>query len=88
MYVRQDRNSANGFTVVTAFPIDEIIGSATRSLTVKQRAVVRDFLDEATSGRHSDAELQAMWCKTRAQIYVKKDDQVIEFLRMIRSHIA
>jgi len=67
--------------------IEESLSSA--NLSVAQRNVVRDYIDELVSGKYNDEELHRIWRKSGAGISItsgREGDSAI-FLRMVRSAI-
>jgi len=61
-----------------------MIAAALRSMNEEQKHVVRQFLDELLSGRHSSAEIKGVWRRTPAEIYFLKAGGVVAFLQLVR----
>ncbi|SRR6266446_2870827 len=69
---------------------EEMIASALEQmrflgqLNDERKGVLRQFLDELLSGRHTSAEIRQMWWETPAEIYFPKDEVLLAFLQSIR----
>ncbi|WP_157096231.1 MULTISPECIES: hypothetical protein [unclassified Methylosinus] len=47
---------------------------------------LKTYLDELTSGRYSNAELQEIWNSSKAQLYIS-GGSMIEFFRKARAYL-
>lgn len=68
---------------------DELVKDAVATLNEAQRAVVRDYLDELTSGKYSEEQLWYIWEDAGAQIRITTGvkGESARFLGMIRAAI-
>lgn len=67
--------------------IEEIAAYSLEYVDRSEAPVVRSFLDEMTSGRHSAEELMVFWINSPAQVWIKNGDQVASFLKLLRSKL-
>jgi hypothetical protein len=63
---------------------EQMIAAALRSMNEEQKHVVRQFLDELLSGRHSSAEIKGVLRRTPADIYFPKARGAVAFLQLVR----
>jgi hypothetical protein len=63
---------------------EPMIAAALSSMNEQQKNVVRQFLDELLSGRHTSAEIKGVWRRTPADIYFTKAKGVLAFLQLVR----
>jgi hypothetical protein len=66
--------------------IEDAVASALDTLSEKDVAVVKSFLDELLSGRYDTDELQRIWWETPADIYFPEEG-IFRFLRLMRDLI-
>jgi hypothetical protein len=68
---------------------DEMIKDAVAKLNESQRAVVRAYLDELTSGKYSEEELWRLWYEAGARIRITTGipGESTRFLGMIKAEI-
>jgi hypothetical protein len=63
---------------------EQMIAAALTSLNEEQKHVLRLFLDELLSGRHTPAEIKGVWRRTPAALYFLKARGVVAFLQLVR----
>jgi hypothetical protein len=56
-------------------------------LNDERKRVLRQFLDELLSGRHTHAEILQIWEETPADIAFSKGERLLAFLRLIRDDL-
>jgi hypothetical protein len=67
--------------------IEEWVASAIASLVPQQKKVVRVFLSELLSGKHSDVELERMWDNSGTDYYITGHGGVRLFLTKIHERL-
>jgi hypothetical protein len=72
---------------------EQMIASALEQMRVlgqlndERKRVLRQFLDELLSGRHTPAEIQQIWRETPADITFSKGERLLAFLQLIRDDL-
>jgi phosphoserine phosphatase len=68
---------------------DEMIKDAVAKLNESQRAVVRAYLDELTSGKYNEEELWRLWYEAGARIRITTGipGESARFLGMVKAEI-
>ncbi|TDX65628.1 hypothetical protein EDE12_102113 [Methylosinus sp. sav-2] len=66
--------------------LDDAVRQAPNFLTRDQVESLKTYLDELTSGRYSNAELQEIWNSSKAQLYIS-GGSMIEFFRKARAYL-
>jgi hypothetical protein len=69
--------------------VEEWITSTVRNfLSVEERKVVKQFLDELLSGSHTDEDLQRLWENLDSDYWIESGAGVRAFLTVIRDKSA
>jgi hypothetical protein len=64
--------------------VEAMIASAASKLSDQKREVIEDFL---LSGKHGSKTIKAAWNSTPADFFIRDDQQLVAFLKLIREQI-
>jgi len=67
---------------------EDLIEGAVASLNRQQAVVVKQFLDELLSGRHSGADLVGIWRRTSARMRLGDAKGTVARLKMMRDALS
>jgi hypothetical protein len=81
LYLHQDS------MVVYGPEIQDVIAGALRHMDRASRVALRKYIDKLLTGNHSDAELQAIYRTTDAELGIRNDGGMRHFLAMVRDTI-
>ena len=81
LYLHQDS------MVVYGPKIEDVITGALRHMDKERRAALRKYVDQLLADDYSDAELQAIYRATDAELGIRNDDGIRYFLAMVRDAI-
>jgi hypothetical protein len=67
--------------------VEAMIASAVSKLSDQKREVIDDFLSDLLSGKHGSKTIKAVWNGTPADFFIRDDQQLAAFLKLIREQI-
>jgi hypothetical protein len=65
-----------------------LVETALMEIEPRERAEIKAFLDRALDGRYDSATLQDMWWSTPASITFRTDEQLRQFLELLRAEVS
>jgi len=65
--------------------IEDMAHDAIISRNLKGNEEVKAYFDDLTSGKYTAEQLQNLWRSSRSEIYFSNGDQVLTFLKLMRS---
>ena len=65
--------------------IEDMAHDAIISRNLKGNEEAKAYFDDLTSGKYTAGQLQSLWRNSRSEIYFANGDQVLWFLKLMRS---